>query len=82
MNLQLKAGTRARRAYISRLDQSDGDVLPAYEKMGSPPYPTAAQLEALRKAAEIPAPEVQKLNGGALTVTIPPDGLALIELRK
>jgi xylan 1,4-beta-xylosidase len=50
--------------------------------MGSPPYPTAAQLKALRKAAEIPAPEVQKLNRGALTVTIPPDGLALIELRK
>jgi xylan 1,4-beta-xylosidase len=82
MSLQFKAGTRVRRAYISRVDQNDGDVLPAYEKMGSPPYPTAAQLEALRKAAETPAPEVQKLNGGALTVTLPPDGLALIELRK
>ncbi len=82
MTLQLKTGTRARRAYISRVDQNGGDVLPAYEKMGSPPYPTAAQLETLRKAAEIAAPEVQKLNGGALTVTIPPDGLVLIELRK
>jgi xylan 1,4-beta-xylosidase len=82
MTLQLKDGARARRAYISRVDESDGDVLPAYEKMGSPPYPTAAQLEALRKAAEIPPPEVQKLSGGALTVTLPPDGLALIELRK
>ena len=82
MTLQVKDGARARRAYISRVDPSDGDVLPAYEKMGAPPYPTAAQLETLRKAAEIPAPEVQKLNHGALTVTIPPDGLALIELRK
>jgi xylan 1,4-beta-xylosidase len=82
MTLQLKDGARARRAYISRVDQSDGDVLPAYEKMGSPAYPTAAQLKALRQAAEIPPPQVQKLSGGALTVTIPPDGLALIELRK
>ena len=82
MTLQLKDGARARRAYISRVDQSDGDILPAYEKMGSPAYPTAAQLKALRQAAEIPPPQVQKLSGGALTVTIPPDGLALIELRK
>jgi hypothetical protein len=36
----------------------------------------------LRQAAKIPPPQVQKLRGGALTVTLPPDGLALIELRK
>jgi xylan 1,4-beta-xylosidase len=70
-----------RRARIWRVDQEHGDVLPAYEKMGRPPYPTAAQLkELLRAAAPAPA-EVLPLKGGELSVVIPPSGLAVIEIR-
>jgi len=81
MTLEVK-GVNARLAYVSRVDESHGDVLPAYEKMGSPTYPTAAQLQSLRKSSELPAPEKQELKNGKLTVTIPPNGLAVIELRK
>ena len=70
-----------KRAIISRLDASHGDVRPAYAKMGSPRYPTERQLEQLRKAAELSEPEARKLKNGELTVTLPANGLALIELK-
>jgi xylan 1,4-beta-xylosidase len=68
------------RAYISRVDHDHGDPRPAYEKMGSPRYPTLAQLSELRRAAAFPAPEVQDLHNGELTVSIPDQGLLLIEI--
>jgi xylan 1,4-beta-xylosidase len=81
MTLQFKGAAKTRRAYISRVDESHGDPLPAYEKMGSPAYPTAAQLQELRKSADLPAAEKRELKNGQLTVMIPPDGLAVIELK-
>ncbi len=81
VTLQLK-DSKAHRAYISRVDENHGDVLPAYEKMGSPAYPTTAQLQELRKSAELPLAEKQELKNGGLTIVLPPDGLAVIELRK
>jgi hypothetical protein len=36
---------------------------------------------ALRKAAELPAAEVRDLRDGELTVTLPADGLAVIEVK-
>jgi xylan 1,4-beta-xylosidase len=68
------------RAYISRVDHDHCDPRPAYEKMGSPRYPTQAQLSELRKAAALPAPEIQDLHNGELTVSIPPQGLVVIEI--
>lgn len=68
------------RAYISRVDHDHGDPRPAYEKMGSPRYPTLAQLAELRKAAVLPAPGVHDLHSGELTVSIPAQGLVLIEV--
>jgi xylan 1,4-beta-xylosidase len=70
-----------RRAYISRLDRDHGDPHPAYGKMGSPRYPTRAQIKELRSATELPPPESRDLMNGRLTLTIPPEGLALIELK-
>jgi xylan 1,4-beta-xylosidase len=70
-----------RRAFIRRVDNDHGDARPAYEKMGSPRYPTRAELEQLRKAAALVAPEVQELKNGELTLTLPPEGLAVIEVK-
>jgi len=80
ITLQLK-GTSATRAVISRLDASHGDVHPAYEKMGSPRYPTQGQIQELRHAAEIPAPEAVDLKRGELAITLPGHGMAVIELK-
>jgi xylan 1,4-beta-xylosidase len=69
------------RATVRRVDAAHGDTLDAWKKMGSPKYPTQAQIAALRKAAEIGPPQVQALHGSQLTLTLPPMGLALIEIR-
>ena len=78
--LQLK-GARLSKASISVVDHDHGDVRAAYQKMGSPQYPTQAQIEQLRKAAMLPAPETRNLKNDELTITLPAQGLALIEFK-
>jgi xylan 1,4-beta-xylosidase len=73
------SGTR--RAYIFRADGEHGDPRPLYEKMGSPVYPTQAQLQKLREPAAPVTAEVQDLTDGGLTVTLPPNGLAVIAIK-
>ena len=73
--------TKAVDASISRVDADHGDVLPAYQKMGSPPYPTQKQIQELQRAAELPAPESVHIKHGQLTVTLPTYGLAVIDLK-
>ena len=66
---------------IERVDAEHGDTLAAWEKMGSPKYPTAAQIMELKRASEIGKAEVHPLEGGEVTVTVPQKGLAVIEIR-
>jgi xylan 1,4-beta-xylosidase len=70
-----------KKAYIRRVDRDHGDPRPTYEKMGSPRYPTMAQLAELRKVTVLPGPEMQKLKNHELTLEIPAQGLAVIELK-
>ena len=81
ITLQVKNIPKGRRAYISRVDGDHGDPRPAYEKMGSPRYPTQAQLSELRKSAQPSAPEIRELKNGELTLIIPGHGLAEVELK-
>ena len=74
-------GGRLRRASISRVDSHHGDVHATYEKMGSPRYPTQAQIMELRKAAELPGAEVLRLKNEELNITLPTYGLAVIEVK-
>jgi xylan 1,4-beta-xylosidase len=74
-------GAKADRVLISRLDANHGDVRPAYEKMGSPSYPTQKQIRELQQAAELPAPENGHLEHGELKLILPSHGLAVIELK-
>ncbi len=78
--LQLK-GTKAQHALISRVDHDHGDFHSAYEKMGSPQFPTQAQIRELQEAANLPPPEDRPIANGALTIAIPAHGLAVIELK-
>ena len=81
VTLNFKGLADGKRAYISRVDSQHGDPHPAYEKMGSPRYPTQAQLKELRKAATLPAPEEQELRNNQLTLTLPVNGLAFITIQ-
>jgi len=49
--------------------------------MGSPVYPTMAQLKQLRDAALSNSPETQEIKNGELTLALPANGLAVISIR-
>ena len=66
-------------ALIYRLDSTHGSLVRAYAAMGKPAYPTQAQIQALRNAANLPPPEKVSIQHGQLTIDLPPQGLALIE---
>jgi xylan 1,4-beta-xylosidase len=72
--------TVAASATLWRLDAEHEDFHDAYAKMGSPAYPTPAQIHELRKATEMVAPETRALKN-ELTLEIPARGLVIIELK-
>lgn len=77
----LKGLTGDHRAFISRVDEKHGSLHAAYAEMGKPVSPTRAQIEVLRRAAELPPPETVPMQGGRLQLTLPPHGLAVVEIR-
>lgn len=81
INFDIKGAAANARVNIQRVDAEHGDTLDAWKKMGSPLYPTQQQIAALRKAAEMGPPQVEALHGNHMTITVPPMGLALIEIR-
>jgi len=81
ITLQFQHLTGRPKAYISRVDSDHGDVHPAYKKMGEPRYPTEKQIAALQQAARLGPPEIRELTHGALSLDLPPNGLAVIELK-
>jgi xylan 1,4-beta-xylosidase len=67
-------------ATIRRVDEKHGNPMSTYIAMGSPRYPTQQQIKALNAASTLPAPEVQNLSNGLLELTLPVNGLAVIEI--
>lgn len=67
-------------ARLLRLDADHGDVAGEHRRLGSPSYPTRAQLADLIKAAQLPPAVVVPIRNNRLLVTLPPHGLAIIEL--
>jgi len=66
---------------ITRVDENSGSLRRAYEQMGSPAYPSVQQIEKLKRNSEVAKPENATFTArGELTVRIPPNGVALVEL--
>ncbi len=82
VTLKFETLSGSRVAVISRLDADHGSLLQAYRKLGSPPYPTPAQVRELREAAALPEPTAQLLDQNRITVTLPPWGLAIVEIER
>jgi xylan 1,4-beta-xylosidase len=76
--LRLPPGS-AHSAQVLKLDADHGDVSGAYARMGSPLYPTRDQLTQLRRASALTA-ESLAIVGDRLSITLPPDGLATIDI--
>ncbi|HYM28919.1 MAG TPA: hypothetical protein VET66_12280, partial [Steroidobacteraceae bacterium] len=65
-------------ASVEMLDPAHGNAQAAYQRLGAPRNPTAAQLAELRAAALLPPAVTQPLTAGALDLEIPSDGLVLV----
>jgi xylan 1,4-beta-xylosidase len=66
---------------VSYVDQVRASPLPKWRELGSPQYPTREQVREIRRAADLAPPETRRLDGeGTLTLDLPPEGVALIEL--
>jgi xylan 1,4-beta-xylosidase len=70
--------TGARAATVQSIDAEHGNVQVAYERMGSPRYPTQRELAQLREAAALPPATNRPLQSGELDLEIPSDGLVLV----
>jgi xylan 1,4-beta-xylosidase len=81
ITLRVQGGRRHGAVKISRVDEGHGSFLKAYQSMGSPEYPTAKQIEELKRASQLPEAEVMHLGAQAeIAITIPANGVALLEL--
>jgi xylan 1,4-beta-xylosidase len=67
-------------ARVTIISPSAGSADLAYRQMGQPASPTQAQLAVLRQASALPAAETLPVKDNLLTVTIPANGLAFIEI--
>ena len=81
VQLEFKGISPGGRVSIQRVDEAHGNPITAYKAMGSPRYPTQAQLEKLNDASALPAPESRKLVKGVLQLELPVNGLAVIEIQ-
>jgi len=80
IRLEFKGAAPGANVTIERVDETHGNPMPTYRAMGSPRYPTQSQIEALNQASALPAPQRQKLDHGVLELTLPVNGLAVIEI--
>jgi xylan 1,4-beta-xylosidase len=79
--LQLNSLMGHRKATLYRVDADHGSLLKSYAAMGSPAYPTPAQIQTLRQAAQLSAPETIPVRKSQIAVQLAPDALVLIEVR-
>lgn len=68
-------------ASIERLDEGHGNTLGLWQSMGSPRYPSQPQLMRLRQSSQLAQPQIQTLNKGSLTLQLPVNGLALLQIK-
>ena len=80
INLQFDSLTGSHRATMLRLDADHGSLTNAYVAMGSPLYPTQAQIQSLKTAAQLPAPESITICNGTLALHLAPKALVVIEI--
>ncbi|MBD8881805.1 glycosyl hydrolase family 39 [Rhodanobacter sp. 7MK24] len=67
-------------ATVWRLDETHGNVIATFDRMGRPAFPSREQIRQLREAGQMAAPEQVALHGGKLAFDIPPQGLVVVEV--
>ncbi|OOG59916.1 glycosyl hydrolase family 39 [Rhodanobacter sp. C03] len=67
-------------ATVWRLDEKHGNAVALFDQMGRPDFPSREQITQLREAGKPAAPEQVDMHHGKLDISIPPQGLVVIEL--
>jgi xylan 1,4-beta-xylosidase len=65
---------------ISRVDEKHSNSLAAYRAIGSPQYPTEAQIDQLNRESALVPPEAATLTNGTLELDVSVNGLVLLEI--
>jgi xylan 1,4-beta-xylosidase len=68
-------------ATVWRVDETHGNAVALFNKMGRPDFPSRQQIVQLREAGQLAAPEQLDLHNGKFEIDIPPQGLVVVELR-
>jgi xylan 1,4-beta-xylosidase len=63
-----------------RLDEQHGNAVALFVKMGRPAFPSREQIEQLRAAGKMAAPQKLDVRDGRLELDVPPQGLVVVEL--
>src|SRR2546423_1140859 len=81
--IRLKSKTRPGAAFISRIDEKHGNPRHVWEQMGSPNYPSPAELEVLSEASRIIRKRESfkwSKESATFEVDLPPHAVAAIEV--
>jgi xylan 1,4-beta-xylosidase len=79
-SVQIQGVSPEASATVMRVDETHGNVIPAYDAMGRPAFPSRQQIVKLREAGQAAPAEQTRLQGGTLTLEVPPQGLAVVVL--
>lgn len=66
---------------VTRADAEHGNTPAAYQRLGSPAYPTRAQVAEINRVAEENKSDEVRLTHGEIRLEIPVNGIVLLELR-
>jgi xylan 1,4-beta-xylosidase len=67
---------------LYRVDPTHGNVIPTFDKMGRPATPSREQIRELQKAGLAAPAEHLHLQQGKLSVTLPAQGLVVLEVQR
>jgi len=71
-------------AIIWTVDEHHGSALAAWEALGKPDFPSRAQQQILRQSGQLPPPAIKTIpaDSPALSLTLAPHALSLVEIEK
>ncbi|MEO6798595.1 MAG: glycosyl hydrolase family 39, partial [Rhodanobacter sp.] len=69
------------KATVWRLDETHGNAVALFNKMGRPDFPNRQEIVQLREAGQLAASEQVAVRQGKFDIDIPPQGLVVVELR-
>jgi xylan 1,4-beta-xylosidase len=82
MDLEFQGVPEDAQVTTQRVDSSHSNVLPKYKAIGSPPYPTPAQVEQLNRETALQPPQRAQLKNGKLELTLTPNALVLVKVQE